>query len=195
MNLEQKTDEAFILSAQKGNRKEAFEFFYNKYHEQIFNYSFYLSMNKENAINNTQDTFVKLYFNFDKYNLNKKNKSTFKTWLYDIAKNNYIDLLRKQKKHKVINKGKDLINYEHLLTSSFTPEQELISKDLYEEIEKLINKIDSKHRIILRFLEEGYSYKEMSEKLKVPIGTIKSLVFRSRMILKENLKKSKMLLL
>lgn len=188
MNLEQKTDEAVILSAQKGNRKNAFEFFYKKYSEQILNYSFYLSRNKEKAISNTQDTFVKLYLKFNKYDLNKKNNSTFKTWLFSIAKNNYLDSFEKQKKHNVIDNNKDISEYKFLLSNSPNPEQELISKNLYNEIQKTINSIEPKYKKVLKLLEKSYSYKEMAEKLEIPMGTLKVHVLRARKILKEKLK-------
>jgi len=192
MGLEDKTDEEIVLLAKQTDYKNgAFEFFYKKYKEAIFNYSIYLCWNREMAEEITQDTFTKLYKSFDTYKKDKRNNSKFKTWLFKIATNTFIDYFRNKKvKEGPLDKRKDFLDYRKLIKNLYNPEKELIDKDLCIRLKKEINSLIPKYReaLRLRYLQE-YEYEEIADELNIPIGTVKVNIFRGKKLLKKRLKR------
>ena len=112
-------------------------------------------------------------------------KYNFKTWLISIAKNNYSDYLKKKKLlFKEVNSQKiENIVYE------LNPEQDLINKQSYENLNVKIDELKPMYRDIIKFRYlEDLSIQEISEKLNQPVNTIKIKIFRAKKLLREKLK-------
>ena len=124
------------------------------------------------------DVFLKVAKNIDKFDF--KVKTT--TWLYVIAKNIVIDYCRK----KTLNT--EPIEVTHVSSWNKTPEQILGDNEMRENILLKISKLDIKYREIARlyFINE-YTYESISDELDMPLGSIKSIIFRIRKILQKEL--------
>jgi len=142
------------------------------YKNLIHNYLYVMTGNSELAEELTQDTFVKVYFKAGSL------KTThLKAWIFKIATNLARSEFRKQK-------------FKNLLPLSDVPD----SNAAYEtgvgktvEVEQLVSALPEKLRIPVVMKElNNFSFEEIAEILKKPIGTVKSLVFRGRMQIKEN---------
>ena len=72
---------------------QAFEFLFDKYREKVFGIAFRFLRNKEDALEVTQEVFLRVYQGLAKF----KTDSKFFTWLYRIATNRAIDVLRSKK--------------------------------------------------------------------------------------------------
>lgn len=126
-----------------------------------------------------QDTFAAIFVYKDRYNY----KTSFKTYLYAIAKNKAMDHIRKHSRLEPFG-DEDLADEDDELFKRVVKKQEQIM--VHKAIEKL--RIDYQRVMILVDLE-GLSYKEASDVLDKSVPQIKTLVFRARKALKNLLEK------
>lgn len=181
------SDEDLIERFQQGDIY-AFELIVKRYKEQLLNFVYRFVGNQEQAEDILQETFLRVYRNRHAY----KRVAKFSTWIYTIAGNLARTELRKRKRRKLFSIsdiGIDDRDYE-VSDEDFNPEAH-VDTILHDEfIQREINKLSPKFRevIILRDIQE-FSYEEISQILRVPIGTVKSRVNRARLRLQERLKK------
>ncbi|WP_342543775.1 sigma-70 family RNA polymerase sigma factor [Paenisporosarcina sp. FSL H8-0542] len=155
---------SLIKKAQKGDDK-AFLILFQKHEEDIYRMAYVYVKNESDALDVVQEV---AYRSFKKINT-LKNPEYFKTWLIKITISCSIDLVKKNK--KVVQLKPE---YEEFLGSE--DEDVSLSITLQELLEQLNE--DEKSIVILRFYE-GYSFKEISEMLNIPLGTAKSVLYRS----------------
>lgn len=168
-----------------GNQK-AFASLMQKYQKSVYHVILKIVKNKEDAEDVMIESFAKAFDNIHQYS----SQFAFSTWLYKIASNTSIDLLRKKRIAQVsldteAKQISDNINF----STKTTPESELISeqqKTLLKEAVKSMDGIFS--RVIeLRYFKE-LSYEEISEWLNIPVGTIKVQLYRAKKLLAEKYK-------
>lgn len=157
---------------QKGDT-DAFDRLFYKYRDKIYRTAFRMINNPEDALDLTQEIFLKAYKNISKYNF----KSEFSTWLYRLAINLCIDELRKRK-----NSNEVLMDSipENLIYSD-TPEDIILSEEQESLIWKALNSLKEKERVVIVLREmEGLSYEEIANVLKCSMGRVKSRIHESR---------------
>lgn len=174
-------DEKLILLSQKGKIR-AFETLVNRYKKNAYFIALGLVGNSEDALDLSQEAFVRVYRSLNKYN----GTSKFFPWFYTILTNLCKSHLKKQDVRKRY-LNNELLREE--LTRSRESESEsdknALKQKLLEEIEKLPYKF--REIIVLKHFR-GLSYKEISETLGIPVGSVMSRLFYARKKLKENLK-------
>ena len=150
----------------------AFEYLFNRYSEAIRRLFLQRYASVEDTDDLLQETFIKVYVNLHRYSPDY----TFGQWVYTIARNTHIDFERKRQD--------DISLYEKFsapaaLTPS--PEDNLISLQQRSQIEHYIECLPAQYRRLfkMRFLED-YSYEEISEKLHLPMVTVKTQIHRAR---------------
>lgn len=157
-----------------------------RYKERVFRLAWRYVGNEDAALDVTQETFTKLYFNIDKYDPAYK----FSTWVFQIAVNLCRDHLRKNKNH-ARNVSYDALSEsgsgdwqqsEENIEASFQSKQQLAL--LRQEIELLPDTL--KEAFILFALEER-TQNECAEILDVSAKTVETRVYRARKILSERL--------
>jgi RNA polymerase sigma-70 factor, ECF subfamily len=140
------------------------------YKNQVFHYLNVMLGNKELAEELTQDTFVKVYFKAG--SLRTEN---LKAWIYKIATNLARSEFRKRKIKHILSLSD--VNDAQV---AYEPSQ---GSDL--AVEQMLSVLPEKYRIPIIMKElNDFSFEEMAEMLKKPIGTVKSLVFRGRQQMK-----------
>lgn len=123
-----------------------------------------------------QRSFEKAFVNIAKFN----SAYAFSTWLYNIARNEAIDHIRRSKSSiSSISISDDNTSME-LLTLD-TPEEQFIVEQAVNKLNECILKLSDKYRTVaeLRFIKD-YSYDDISEELDMPIGTVKTRINRAR---------------
>ena len=132
----------------------------------------------------TIEAFGKAFCNLNQYTC----EYAFSTWLFKIASNNCIDFLRKKKVQYLMidarNADDDNSAPFELPDDKSTPEEQLFDKEKVVQVRNFVNQLKPHYRqlIELRFYEE-LSYEEISERLGMPLGTVKAKLFRAKSML------------
>lgn len=158
----------------------AFETLYSMYSENIRGVINTIVRNTDLAQELTQDVFVKVWNNAESYN---PSKGRFFTWILNIARNAAIDELR-SKSYKENKKNLSADYFVGILDVADSRESEIdtaaLKKVLHTLKEKCIQIIE-----LLYF--QGYMQKEAAEKLKIPLGTVKTRIRSCISQLRDNL--------
>jgi RNA polymerase sigma factor (sigma-70 family) len=137
---------------------------------KMFAYSF--TRNEEEAKDLTQETLLKAF----RYKKQYKPKTNFKAWVFTIMRNQFINEYRKKSRSKTIFDN----STESYLLNSHTDNRGPEGIYTKKEIDLKIESLEENYKIPFMMHVEGYKYKEISEKLNIPIGTVKSRIFISR---------------
>lgn len=156
--------------------------------------SLFFMMNK--MVNNVDDAEDLTIEAFGKaFNLleNYKGKYAFSTWLFKIATNHCIDFIRKQKKHKLlsIDEGddEDILPSQYILSDTPDPEEKMIWQQKGKQIKDFISRLHPDYQDIIKLKYfHGLSYMEISETLDIPMGTVKTRLYRSKELLLSTIK-------
>lgn len=160
---------------------------------------FALSLCKNNfdADDLVSETILKAFENF----LKLKDESKTKQWLFRILNNQFISNYRSKKNFVEIesvgnennhHESETFSLFESIATSDFAeegnPEKKFISKLRQQDIQHAIDKLPVEYKQVLILCDmEEFSYAEISEILKIPIGTVRSRIARARIILQKKL--------
>ncbi len=150
----------------------AFESLVGRYRESIYHLMLARSGSQQDADDLLQETLIKVYINLSRYDTNY----TFGQWIYTIARNTLIDM--KRKRHEDFSLDDRFSLSESAMPS---PEQRVIDNQNRSQIEASIAQLSQTHQQLfkMRFFDE-YSYEEIAEKLSMPLGTVKTNIFRAR---------------
>ncbi len=153
----------------------AFEFLITRYSESIRRLlQSCLGANSEQDIDDLmQESLIKVYLNLHRYDP----RYTFGQWIYTIARNTFIDSYRKRQEEMSLDERFASTPEER----SPNPEQSIINRQKRSQIEECISHLSPRHQKLfkMRFFDE-YSYEEISEKLNMPLGSVKTNIHRAR---------------
>lgn len=171
------TDQQLVEMSLNGDTN-AFEHLFNRYRESI--YLLHMQQtggNLDDTNDLLQESFIKVFLNLDKYNPNY----TFGQWVYTIARNTFIDFIRKQRENISLDSMDESYSPYTPTARTPNPEESIISAQHRTQIEDHLQKMRPRYRqlIELRFIK-GYSYEEIAEELDAPLGTIKTQIHRAR---------------
>jgi RNA polymerase sigma-70 factor, ECF subfamily len=158
------------------------------YKDKVYVICYRMIGNRHEAEDLTQEAFIRAFVNIERYHINRK----FSTWLYRIATNLCIDRIRKKKPDYYLDaeiKGADgLTMYSQIASDDLLPEAEVVNMELQDVIQQHILNLPEKYRtvIVLKYIEE-LSLNEISEMLELPIGTVKTRLYRGREALRKQL--------
>jgi len=139
---------------------------------------------KENNEDIEQEVYIKVWKNSDKY----KECGNFKSWICTIAKNLSKDYLKSSSYKNSTNSISDEETVCKISDRKETPEQNLIGSFRRKRIKKAIDNLKPKLKeVIIMYEINGLSYEDISNKLNVPIGTVKSRLFNAKKVLADEL--------
>ena len=153
-------------------------------------FAFHLTLKEDDADDLVQETYLKAYRFIDKY----MEGTNAKAWLFKILKNAYINEYRRKSKAPTHVDYEDIIGYqdnEDSAIGEFTDlREELCNHMMGDEVTNAINSLPVDFRTVLLLCDvEGFTYEEIAKILDVPIGTVRSRLYRARNELKDKLKK------
>ncbi|MFZ2189437.1 MAG: RNA polymerase sigma factor [Candidatus Magasanikiibacteriota bacterium] len=156
-----------------------------KYESKLLRYIMRISgVRYEDAEDILQEVFIKVYENLYGFDSDLK----FSSWIYRIAHNHVISEFRKKRNRMeiILSEEEDWHNF----VSDLNIAHEVDAKLSQEVINKVLNNLDIKYRevLFLKFLEER-DYKEISDILKKPMGTVATLINRAKEKFKKELVK------
>lgn len=171
------SDQQLILLSLDGDSM-AFDHLFNRYRDSMMQLCLQRTAgNIDDANDLIQETFLKVYLNLDKYNPTY----TFGQWIFTIARNTFIDFIRKRQENLSIDNVKDHRPQLSPQSPLPTPEESIINSQQHTQLEEYMDKMKPRYRrmIELRFYKD-YSYEEIAEELDIPIGTVKTQLHRAR---------------
>ena len=178
------SDPDLVALARKGS-EPAYRELLTRYERPVFSLVFRMVRDRETAEDLSQETFIKVLNNLDRYSPEFK----FSSWLFKIANNLTIDHLRRRRVDTISIEGApDAVTAESaratsiaVVSGSESPLEELESRELGTAIERAIGKLRPEYRacIMLRHVEDK-SYEEIADIVKLPLGTVKTYIHRAR---------------
>jgi RNA polymerase sigma-70 factor (ECF subfamily) len=176
-------DQQLVLASKQGDR-DAFSLLVLRYQRRIFNLVYRMVQHYEEASEITQEAFLAAWQGLPSF----RGEARFATWLYRIAYNCALKQLELRKRDRALQAA---LQAEHELDSNDSQklaDARLDQRERQAVIQEQLSHLPAKYRIvlILRHLQE-MTYEEMAEILAMPVGTIKTHLFRARNLLKERL--------
>mgnify|MGYP001241916760 FL=1 len=181
--FENKSDEE-VTKLVLGDQKY-FTILVERYQEKLYRYISRISnFNEQEKEDILQDVFVKVYVNLNSFNSSLK----FSSWIYRITRNEVINNFRKFKRRPQIARIDPEDDFMSRIKSGLDLEQEINNKVDIDYIKKVLNEISDKYKevLVLKFLEEK-DYKEISDILKIPMGTVATYINRGKKELKQKI--------
>lgn len=181
---ESRAEDAALIERVRAGDRAAFAALFEKYREKIYRVVYGYLHDKEDALDITQEAFIKAFRNLDSF----EGKSGFYTWLTQIAINLAIDARRKRARKKVVALEDYMDPSEKLGGTALppSPEQRLAERELRERYFEALEQISEKHRtVFLLHTVEGMAYKEIADALGISIGTVMSRLHYARKHLQE----------
>ncbi|MBS6511113.1 MAG: sigma-70 family RNA polymerase sigma factor [Clostridiales bacterium] len=177
-------EEAILLKKAKRGDLAAFEALVQLYKNKIYGLALRMTGDAEDAFDVAQESVLKLYRALPKF----RQKSSFATWVYRIARNASLDFLRKKRAS---------LSLEAMYEQGIEPfaaeniEERVILMDENRALEQLIEELPAQLRevILLRDVD-GYSYEQIAQMLQTTLGTVKSRLYRARETLRKKWKEN-----
>jgi len=177
MDPESMTDEEIVVFALKD--KAFFTHIVTRYEDKLTRYIMRLGIrNHEDRQDTLQDIFIKIYKNLNGFDT----ALSFSSWVYRIAHNEAISAYRKKQvrpEGHLIDAGDEAVTRE--LCAEYGPEYHFDTEIRAQEINRALDLIDRRYKdaLILRFFEHK-EYEEISDILKIPIGSVGTLIHRGK---------------
>lgn len=155
---------------------------YREYKQDIYNYLLSLSHNPTLSEDLVSETFVKAIYSIGNFN----GQSSLKTWLFGIARNLWLQSLRKDR---------TTVEYSDLLGLYITDSipQNLLMKEIVDRVFELLKTKDEQTRKIIGMRIEGISYYQIAEDVGVSENSARVIDFRTKKWLKATLQKEGLL--
>ena len=172
------TDAAFVARARSGD-SDAFRVLTERHGRSLFRLAFRMTGNEHDAEDVVQESFLRAYRQLGKFD----ERASFGTWLYRIAANCSLDLVRSKKRRSehIAHTDPDMEDPVVLLPSSDpTPERVALSSEVRERVAEAMNGLSATERtaFVLRHFE-GMCIEEVSRVLECQPGAAKHSVFRA----------------
>ncbi|OGY40909.1 MAG: hypothetical protein A2Y82_03510 [Candidatus Buchananbacteria bacterium RBG_13_36_9] len=181
------SDEQLVYDYLKHKDDQSLEILIARYLKPIYGFVYKHTNLLNEAEDISQEVFVKVWRNLKKFDQNK----SFKTWLFQIAKNTAIDFMRQKK--NIPFSAFETDEGDNPLTNSLIDQKPLPTeifdqKNLAEKLTESINKLSEKYRQVLDLhYNNQFTFQEIAETLNEPVDTIKSRHRRAIIELREML--------
>ena len=152
-------------------------------------FAYHLTYNDAEADDLVQETYLKAH----KFILNYDRGTNAKAWLFKILKNAYINEYRKKIKRPTKVELEDVNIYrdgDDQSSAGYTDlRDDIFEQTMGDEVSTAIKMLPEEFKTVILLCDiDGFSYEEIAKILELPIGTVRSRLFRARNMLKDKLK-------
>ncbi len=174
------SDEQLAKKTQDGD-KQAFNELVRRYEAKITRYGRKFLFNYEDVLDAVQDVFIKAYVNIESFTVSRK----FSTWLYRIAHNTFINVIKKKGREQVSFFDFDTF-FQFNVADTTSLSGDLMRREEAAELGEALSHMDPKYRepLVLYYFEQK-SYQEIADIMHIPVATVGVRLKRAR----ENVKK------
>jgi RNA polymerase sigma-70 factor (ECF subfamily) len=159
-----KYQEHELLALVRQRTREGFNYLYENYSGAIYSVILTIVSDPEQASDTLQEVFVKIWKQIETYD---EQKGRLYTWMVQIARNSSIDVVR-SKKYQAHQQNREITESVYKVgDNDFNPDN--------IGIRKAVNQLKKEHKELVDLSYfQGYTQEEMSEILKIPLGTVKT---------------------
>jgi RNA polymerase sigma-70 factor (ECF subfamily) len=177
--MDEQSDEAIVLLVQGGNLS-AFKTLIDRYDSKMMRYAKRFLFGYDDAQDALQEIFIKAYRNIKSFDTRRR----FSPWLYRIAHNEFINIIKKKGREPLSFFDPDTI-FPHPISTHFA-DTEIKERELRESLEKSLDKLPAKYRepIVLFYFEE-MDYKQIATIMQIPISTVGIRIRRGKILLQK----------
>jgi len=170
-----------IVEKVRTSDQELYSVIIDRYQKKLIRYAYNLIKNEDKAIDIVQESFVKAYINLNDFNIEKK----FSSWIYRIVHNQAINLAKKYQKETLLLENWDFKSDDNI-------ESDFEEKEVIEKVEKCLKEIPLLYSepLSLYYIDEK-SYEEISDILRIPMGTVATRINRAKKLMKIYVKRTK----
>lgn len=124
-----------------------------------------------------QEVYLKIWKNSHKY----EERGSIKSWVSMIAKNTSLDYIKSAYHRFICTSDSDEYTLDSIKDKKISPEDKIISLERQRKIISAIESLKPKFKEVIIMTEiDGYSYEQCAQKLKCPLGTVKSRIFNAK---------------
>jgi len=182
----EQTDASLVQRTLRGETA-AYNVLVQRYQRQVHNLIYKMVANAEDTGDLVQDTFLRAYGALASF----RQDASFLTWLYKIASNLAIDLMRSRRAKAALSLDAELDDGREPAATdrAFSPEDSAVRGAVSDVVRRAIVNLPDRYRrvVIMRHLQ-GLSIDEIAVDLDLPSGTVKTHLFRAREMLRERLR-------
>ena len=167
-----------LIELVRNKDQELYEEVVKRYQTKLMRYATGLIQDEDKAADVVQESFIKAFVNLRGFNTKKK----FSSWIYRIVHNEAINYIKKHKKEISLENNKWV---ERAAKSNEDVEEDFNQKEAKEMLYLSLKELPLKYRspLVLFFLEEK-TYEEISDVLRIPIGTVGTRINRGKKMLR-----------
>lgn len=169
-------------------RRARFERDAMQYVDQLYSAAMRMARNPSDAEDLVQEAYTKAFSAFHQY----KPGTNLKAWLYRILTNTYINLYRKRQREPLQSNSDTIEDWQlaraesHTSTGLRSAEAEALDHLPDSDVKSALQSIPEEFRLAVYFADvEGFAYKEISDIMNTPIGTVMSRLHRGRKMLRD----------
>ncbi len=164
--MEHETDEILVTHIQSGNH-DLFGLLIDRYEQKLKRYARKFINNADDIEDGVQEVFIKAYVNILSFDATKR----FSPWIYRIAHNTFVNVLKK--KHYVPSLLFDADTILPQLPAPETADKEALAQELKEAMEHSLDALPLKYKepLVLYFYED-MNYQDIADVLHIPISTV-----------------------
>jgi len=177
-------NDQLIVSQIISGQKDLFRLLVRQHEKAVYGMGLSFFRNGDDASDFTQEVFLKAYRSLSGF----EGRSRFSTWLYKIAYNTALNEVNRRKEyHSLAEEDAD-----KLLNNGDTPEKIALRAAAKEAVRSAVSELPERFRICVDlFFFYDRSYQEIEAITEIPVNTVKSHVFRAKIILREKLEQLK----
>lgn len=177
--MSEKSDEALYLEMQRSKDPEIFKALYDRHSGPLFRFIYRFTLNRQITEDLLQEIFTQFFSGKYQYD----EGGSLKSWLYTVAKNKSLNHLKKMSFE--VSGLKNLDSFR----SDQNIEESLIEKNLISALQLAEGQLPTEMKETWKLRKAGLDYKQISNELSIPVGTVKSRFHRLVEILKKEIEK------
>jgi len=179
-SVESDYNDQLIVAQIVSGQKDLFRLLVRQHEKAVYGMGLSFFRNPEDASDFTQDVFLKAFRSLPCF----EGRSRFSTWLYKIAYNTALNEVNRRKEYLSLAEE----DANRLLSSDETPEKLALRNAAREAVQAAVKELPERFRVCVDlFFFYDRSYHEIEAITGIPVNTIKSHVFRAKIILREKL--------
>ena len=179
--MEYRTDEELLGGSLKGHSGD-FKVLLERYEQELFNFLFHTTGDRQCAEDLFQETFLQVFTNLERF----RPEGRFRPWVYTIAANLARDEIRRRRRRRSLSLDshvgatEDARLVDILEAQSEAPDTAIDAREAASVAAKLLDGLpETLREVVILYFYNDMKYAEISEALGLPMGTVKSRLFRA----------------